>query len=41
VTHIYAQDSHGYGLRRAALPVATWAQRVETWLRTHKILPAQ
>lgn len=39
--HIYAEGGHGYGLRRTALPVTTWPQSVETWLRTIKILPAQ
>jgi acetyl esterase/lipase len=36
--HIYAQGGHGYGLRRTELPVTTWTQSVETWLRTIKIL---
>jgi acetyl esterase/lipase len=39
--HIYAEGGHGYGLRRTALPVTTWPQSVETWLRTIQILPAQ
>ena len=39
--HIYAEGGHGYGLRRTALPVTTWPQSVETWLRTIKILPGQ
>jgi len=39
--HIYAEGGHGYGLRRTALPVTTWPQSVETWLRTIKMLPAQ
>ncbi len=38
--HIYAQGGHGYGLRRTALPVTTWPQRVEDWLRTINVLPA-
>ncbi|HEY1987780.1 MAG TPA: alpha/beta hydrolase [Terracidiphilus sp.] len=37
--HIYAEGGHGYGLRRTALPVTTWPQSVETWLRTIKVLP--
>jgi len=37
--HIYSQGGHGYGLRRTALPVTTWPQSVEIWLRTIKILP--
>jgi acetyl esterase/lipase len=39
--HIYAEGGHGYGLRRTALPVTTWPQSVEVWLRTLKVLPAQ
>ena len=38
--HIYAKGGHGYGLRRTELPVTTWPQGVETWLRTIKVLPA-
>ena len=38
--HIYAQGGHGYGLRRTALPVTTWPQTLETWLRTIQVLPA-
>jgi acetyl esterase/lipase len=37
--HIYAQGGHGYGLRRTALPVTTWPDSVEAWLRTIKVLP--
>jgi acetyl esterase/lipase len=37
--HIYAEGGHGYGLRRTtALPVTTWPQSVETWLRSTRIL---
>jgi acetyl esterase/lipase len=39
--HIYAQGGHGYGLRRTALPITTWPQSVEKWMRTIKVLPAQ
>ena len=39
--HIYAQGGHGYGLRRTELPVTTWPESVETWLRTIKVLPAK
>jgi acetyl esterase/lipase len=39
--HIYAQGGHGYGLRRTALPVTTWPESVETWLRTIKVLPGK
>jgi acetyl esterase/lipase len=38
--HIYAQGGHGYGLRRTELPVTTWPESVETWLKTIKVLPA-
>jgi len=38
--HIYSQGGHGYGLRRTALPVTTWPQRVEDWFHTIKVLPA-
>lgn len=37
--HVYAQGGHGYGLRRTALPVTTWPDRVQDWLRTIKVLP--
>jgi len=37
--HIYAEGGHGYGLRRTALPVTTWPQTVEIWLRTIHVLP--
>src|SRR5216684_4577824 len=37
--HIYAQGGHGYGLRRTALPVTAWPQRVEAWLHNTQILP--
>ncbi len=39
--HIYAQGGHGYGLRRTDLPVTTWPQSVETWLRTIHVLQGQ
>jgi acetyl esterase/lipase len=38
--HLYAQGGHGYGLRHTALPVTSWPQLVEIWLRTIQILPA-
>ena len=38
--HIYAQGGHGYGLRRTELPVTTWPDSVEIWLRTIHVLPA-
>jgi acetyl esterase/lipase len=40
--HIYAEGGHGYGMRRTELPVTTWPQSVETWLRTiHVLAPAE
>ena len=36
--HIYAKGGHGYGLRRTELPVTTWPQTVEAWLRTIRVL---
>lgn len=36
--HLYAKGGHGYGLRRTELPVTTWPQSVETWLRTISVL---
>jgi len=37
--HIYAQGGHGYGLRNNGMPVTTWPQSVETWLRTIRMTP--
>jgi len=37
--HVYAQGGHGYGLRRTALPVTSWPDSVDLWLRTIHILP--
>ena len=37
--HLYAQGGHGYGLRRTELPVTTWPQSVEAWLRAIHVLP--
>jgi len=39
--HIYSEGGHGYGLRRTALPVTTWPQSVETWLRTIHMLESK
>lgn len=38
--HIYAEGGHGYGLRRTALPVTTWPDTMQIWLRTIHILVA-
>jgi acetyl esterase/lipase len=32
--HIYAKGGHGYGLRRTDLPVTTWPELVDVWLKT-------
>jgi acetyl esterase/lipase len=37
--HIYADGSHGYGLRRTELPVTAWPLLVEKWLQTIKVMP--
>ncbi len=39
--HIYAEGGHGYGLRPTKLPVTTWPQTAQIWLRTIGILPPQ
>lgn len=39
--HIYAQGGHGYGLRRTALPVTAWPDRVEDWFHTINVLPGK
>jgi acetyl esterase/lipase len=31
--HIYESGGHGYGLRRTELPVTTWPDRMEDWMR--------
>jgi len=38
--HIYAEGGHGYGLRRTALPVTTWPDTMQIWLRTIHVLVA-
>jgi acetyl esterase/lipase len=37
--HLYAQGGHAFGLRRTNLPITTWPQLVETWLRTIGMTP--
>jgi acetyl esterase/lipase len=39
--HLYAEGGHGYGLRRTKLPVTTWPQTAEIWMRTIGMLPAK
>lgn len=36
--HIYERGGHGYGLRRTELPVTTWPDRMEEWMRSMKFL---
>lgn len=31
--HIYSEGGHGYGLRRTELPVTSWTDRMEDWLK--------
>ena len=31
--HVYATGGHGFGMRKADQPYATWPKRVEDWLR--------
>ena len=37
--HIYPTGGHGYGLRRTALTVTSWPDRVEDWMRGLGVLP--
>jgi acetyl esterase/lipase len=39
--HIYAEGGHAYGLRSRDLPIKSWPELVERWMRTIKALPAQ
>lgn len=36
--HIYESGGHGYGLRRTDLPVTSWHDRMEDWMRTLNLL---
>lgn len=36
--HIYESGGHGYGLRRTELPVTSWPDRMEDWMRRLKLL---
>jgi len=36
--HIYESGGHGYGLRRTDLPVTSWHDRMEDWMRKLKLL---
>ena len=39
--HIYQTGGHGYGLRRTPLPVTSWPDRLEEWLRQGGILESR
>lgn len=36
--HVYPSGGHGYGLRKTALPITTWPDRVADWLRASKVI---
>jgi len=36
--HIYESGGHGYGLRKTELPVTSWPDRMEDWMRRFKLL---
>jgi len=36
--HIYESGGHGYGLRKTDLPVTSWPDRMEEWMRRFKLL---
>jgi len=36
--HVYAAGGHGYGLRRTEVPVTTWPDRMEDWLRHRGVI---
>ena len=36
--HIYESGGHGYGLRKTDLPVTSWPDRMEDWMRRLKLL---
>lgn len=38
--HIYSEGGHGYGLRRTEIPVTSWNDRMEDWLRLKGFLEA-
>lgn len=37
--HLYAQGSHGYGLRRTELPITEWPELAQRWLGTIGMIP--
>ena len=39
--HIYESGGHGYGLRKTELPVTTWPDRMEEWMRRLGFLEAR
>lgn len=36
--HIYASGGHGFGMRKSALPVASWPDRLWEWLNERKLV---
>jgi acetyl esterase/lipase len=36
--HIYSQGGHGFGIRKRALPVSSWPQRLLEWMGNRKLL---
>jgi acetyl esterase/lipase len=37
--HVWSAGGHGYGLRKTEMPVTTWPDRCEEWLRQRGLLP--
>lgn len=37
--HLYAHGGHAFGLRRTELPITSWPELAEVWLRTIGVLP--
>jgi acetyl esterase/lipase len=37
--HVYESGGHGFGMNRLGLPVDTWLDRLEDWLRNRSMLP--
>ena len=39
--HIFSEGGHGYGLRKTKLPVTSWPELVERWLKTIGVAPGE
>jgi endo-1,4-beta-xylanase len=37
--HIYASGGHGFGMRAATGPVASWPDRLKDWMAERRLLP--